>query len=249
MKKLLSILLCLSLLLCTLSLVACTGDDITNTLGGKTPEELYEISKQSLKEATSYHVNSVQDITMTSDSNDQTQTIKMQQTIESKINGDDSYIKTYNDMESTANAEAWYVDGVLYTSVAGLKVKKAISKSEYLEDYMQIDPSESTLLDIPESWFENIQFEKEGDSWVLNFNVSGEKYTEVFGNIGLTGASINGDVVYKMYFDKDGNIEKLFASFDFEMSGYTAHCESVSYIEIGEVQIDPPLDADSYLSF
>ena len=250
MKRILTFLLCIALAVSMLGLVSCSDEDAKTVekLDGKTPEELYEFSQQKLKEAKAYHVLSTQDIVISATVNGETESMTMKQTVESKINGDNSYVKTSNSEESSASMEAWYVDGVVYTTVAGAKIKKEISKDKYMQQYMGTDPSESTLLDIPESWFKDIKFEKEENSWVINFTVSGEKYTEAFGNIGLDSASINGDVSYKIYFDKNGNIEKLAASFDMQVYGASAHCDSISTITIGDVEVTAPEDADSYVS-
>ena len=230
------------------ALVSCNSSDdddgskkTVEKLAGKTPEELYELSRTKLAEATSYSVDSTQVITMTAG----TESMTMNQSVISKIDGNNSYIKTNNDMESLANIEVWYIDGMLYGSLYGQKIKAEMDKEAFMQEYMDTDPSESTLLDIPESWFENIKFEKDGDSWVLKFVVSGAKYTEVFENVGF-GGEISGNVKYNLYFDNEGNIQKMTTVFDMTMDGIQAHCDSVSYITIEQVTITPPEDADSY---
>ncbi len=249
MKKLLALILCIALAL--FAFASCdpsTGGDenLQETLNGKTPDELYEISQTKLKEATSFYVKSTQDIVMYATNGEQTQTFTITQLVESKVDGDNSYVKTSNNMDDSLNMEAWYVDGVVYGNTAGQKIKVNITKQEYMEQYMGTDPSESTLLDIPESWFENVKFENEDGVWALNFIVSGEKYTEYYENIGLAG-EINGDITYKIIFDEDGNMQKITTSFDMTISGVSAHCDSVSIVTIGDVEVTPPADADSYI--
>ncbi|MBQ7778943.1 MAG: hypothetical protein IJ404_00465 [Clostridia bacterium] len=244
MKKLLLILLALTLAFSSFSLVSCDKEDgkkFIETLKGKTPEEIYELSRTKLKDATSYSVTASQVITMTANG----QTLTMNQSVISKINGDNSYVKMTNDYTSSANMEAWYVDGIVYSSMAGVKAKAEISKEKFMEEYMNTDPSESTLLDIPESWFADIKFEADGKGWALNFVVDGEKWSEVLGNVGL-GGTISGNVNYKLHFDDDGNIEKLTTTFDMTVSGVKASCVSESIIKIENVTITPPEDADSY---
>ena len=242
MKKILTLVLCIALLASMLSLVSCSDENTADTLAGKTPEELYEASQVQLREASSYTVVANQDIIMSV--GDQSMTMK--QLVESKINGDNSYVKTQNDFDSSLNMEAWYVDGTVYANAFGQKLKANITKAEYMEQYMNADPSESTLLDIPESWFENIKFEKDGEGWVLNFVVSGEKYTETFANVGMQGAVISGEVSHKVFFDADGNLVKVVTSFDMTVSGVSAHCDSISTVTIGEVAISAPADASTY---
>ena len=243
MKKLLSLALALVLVCMTLALASCDllEGDTKSKLDGKTPEELYEVSQQKLKEATSYSVNSTQEISMTYGE----ETMSMTQTVISKINGNDSYAKVYSDMDEGLNMEAWYVDGTVYASMDGIKAKAQITKAEYMQKYMNADPSESTLLDIPKSWFDDIKFEKAEDNWVLNFVVSGEKYTELLSNTGV-GGEISGDVNYQIFFDKEGNLEKVCTTFDMTIAGVAAHCDSVSLFTLEDVTITPPADADSY---
>ena len=247
MKKIFTLLLCVALLTSMLSLVSCRqdiddGPKYSETLNGQTPEQLYEFSQDKLKQATSYSVITTQVIEMTYGEESYT----MNQTVESKINGDNTYNKSNNDMAPSAAFEAWYVDGICYSNMYGYKYKAAISKAEYMEEYMNVDPSESTLLDIPESWFENVKFERVGKDNILRFVVSGERYTELFGNVGLGSVSIVGDVDYCIYFDDDGNLNKLVSTFDMLVQGVTAHCESVSIITIGDVVVTAPADAASY---
>ena len=217
-----------------------TGNITAETLAGKTPEQLYELSQTKLAEATSYSINATQVITMVYGSEE----MAINQTVISTVNGDNTYSKVYSDM-GLMDMEVWYVDGMLYSSMGGTKVKAPMDKDAFMEEYMGTDASEETLLDIPTSWFSNVKFEKEDTKWVLNFVISGDKYNEMFDNIDL-GGEIVGDVIYKLYFDDDGNIEKMVTIFDMSIEGVNAHCDSVSYITIGNVTVTPPADADSY---
>ncbi len=240
MKKIISLLL--ALVLSTLVLVSCgDSDNGVATLDGKTPEELYELSQQSLAAATSYTVNATQVITMSAGG----QSMTINQVVISEINGDEAHLKATNDMESSMNMEVWYVDGIVYSSMFGIKAKAEVDKEAFMEEYMDKDPSESTLLDIPESWYKNIKFQKTGDDWYIKFVISGEKYTEYFAEAGL-GGTITGDVTHKVFFDDDGNLEKITTSFDLDMQGISAHCDSISTVTIGNVTITAPADADSY---
>ncbi len=247
MKKILLILLALTLAFSSLALVSCDkeedGANFVATLNGKTPKELYELSREALREAKSYSVTASQVITMTANG----QKLTINQTVISKLNGDNSYMKATNDYVSDANMEAWYVDGIVYSSMAGVKAKAEITMEEYMQNYMGKDPSESTLLNIPESWFKDIKFREEKYGWSLNFVVDGTKYTEFFGNLGLN-VSVSGNVKYTIFFDEDGNVEKLNSVFDANASGVKAHYVTESIIKIEPVTITPPADADSYQS-
>ncbi len=242
MKRIITFLLCIALAVSMLALVSCEGGNTASTLDGKTPEELYEASQQKLKEADAFYVSATQTIVMSAGG----ESMDFVQLVESKISGDDLYMKTSNDLDPSIAMEVTYVDGVMYGEIGGSKVKGTFDKEAFMNQYIKEDPSESTLLDIPESWFENIKFEKEGNGWALKFVVSGDKYTEVYANLGVEGATIVGDVDFRIYFDNDGNLEKLVASIDMEVLGVSAHCDSVSLITIGDVEITAPEDADTY---
>lgn len=246
MKKIFAILLCVALFASMLSLVSCDkdkdGKKYSETLNGKTPAELYEFSREQLALAESYSVKTEQVIKMSY----QGEKMTMHQSAETKVNGDDTYMVTENDFDDSLNMESWYVDGVCYSNMFGQKVKSTISKSEYMEKYMEADPSESTLLDIPESWFEDVKFETSGKSNVLEFEVSGEKFSNFLDNIGLGGATIDGNIDFKIYFDDDGNLTKVVMEFDMLMAGAEASCVSTSYVTIEDVKITPPSDASTY---
>lgn len=249
MKRILALILCIALSM--LALVSCTVGDVNTLekLDGKTPEELYEVAREKLNEAKSYYVKSTQDIVMSATIGDKTETVNMSQLVETKFGGGNYYFKSKNENEWGENLdiEAWYIDGVVYYDAFGAqKFKASISKEDYMKNYMNVDPSESTLLDLPESWFENIKFEKEGDLWVLKFVVSGEKYSEIYKNVGMEGSVISGNVDYRMYFDKDGNIQKLVTSLDMEVMGMAAHCDSVSLITIEDVEVTAPENASEF---
>jgi len=246
MKKIISLALTLVLMFSVFALVSCNGGDNTDdtlnaqtaeTLAGKTPEQLYEASQEKLKEATEYSITTTQVITMSG--------MTMNQTVINKISGDNCYVKMTNDTTPMTNMEVWYVNGMMYMNLYNGKIKGEYDKEQYMQEYMGKDPSESTLLDIPESWYKDIQFKKDGDAWMLEFVISAEKYNELFENIDL-GGSIAGDVVYKLYFDTEGNMDKLTTSFDMTVQGVSAHCDQVSNIVVENVTVTAPADADSY---
>lgn len=247
MKKIISLILAAVLTLSTLALVSCNKEDSDNTetldtLAEKTPEELYEITRSALSNATKCSVDTTQVIVIESENDSMT----VSSEIISKVDGDNVYTKMSNDADPDSIMEIWYVDGMAYVSNESGKMKTEISKEEFLERYTNGSPSESTLLDIPESWFGDIKFEKMGESWVLSFIVSAERYNETFDSLNIEG-TITGTVVYKVFFDSKGNVEKATTSFDMLIGGVTAHCDSVSEITLENVTVTAPADASSYM--
>ena len=253
MKKLSALLLVMALLVSLFALASCDDKDndkdkdkdtYIETLAGKSPEELYQSVKSNLAEATSYVVDSNQVIVMTYGNEKMT----MNQSVVTKVQGDNSYMKSFNDMTTAANMEVWYVDGIIYSNTANGKLQASMDKEQFMQNYMGKDPSESTLLDIPESWFEGMKFKQDGEKWVLEITISEEKYEQYFAKLDL-GADVDilGDVQYDIYFDKDGNLEKIITVVDYEIQGVNCHCDTVSNVSLEVVQITPPADADSYM--
>ena len=271
MKKFLALLLCAVFAFSLVCMTSCDGEDtakILDTLAGKTPEELYDASVAALATATSYEVSGNTDIDMKMSIRGQDATMIMKQTSISKANGEETYVKSSANgemtfmgqtvpLEDTDFMEVWYVDGVCYSDMWGVKAKATVDMDEFKQKYMDTDPGEETLLDLPESWFKDIKFEKVDGGYVLNFTVKGEEYTELFGDMFADmdiEFVIDGDVEYKIFFDKDGNLTKTTA--DFAMSytmtiemmsvSGTAVCTSVSTVSLKEVTIEAPANADEF---
>lgn len=253
MKKILALILCLMLCM-SLFLMGCDSKDGGNggnngndlsTLAGKTPEQLYSAAMDALKNVDSFESVSTQKIVMSA----QGQSMTMNQKVVSKQNGYDVYLKTENDTAPDTEMEVTYVDGMYYLIQNGQKIKKAISHEEMDAMVGQIygeDVSTQTLIPIPEEKFEDISFQKEGSSYTLTFLVEADYYTSVMKNAGIAGATFTDDVEYIVYFDADGNLEKVVANFTFNVSGVKCDAVSTTKITVGNVTIAAPADADSY---
>lgn len=253
MKKTFALILCLMLCM-SLFLVGCDskegGNDDGNTndlstLAGKTPEQLYQAAMDSLKDVTSFESVSTQKIVMSA----QGESMTMNQKVVSKQNGYDVYLKSENDMAPDAEMEVTYVDGMYYLIQNGQKLKKAISHEEMdamVEQIYGEDMSTQTLIPIPEEMFEDISFQQDGSSYTLTFMVEADYYTSVMKNAGIAGATFTEDVEYIVYFDADGNLEKVVANFTFDVSGIKCDAVSTTIVTVGNVSITAPADADSY---
>ena len=255
MKKTLALILCLMLCM-SLFLVGCGDNEGGNggnggnaggisTLAGKTPEQLYAAAMDSLKNASSYECVSTQVIEMSA----QCQSMTMNQKVTTKQDGYDVYLKTENDMSPESEVEITYVDGVYYLNANGQKTKRTISHEEMDAMVGQIygeDVSTQTLIPIPEEQFNNITFQQEGSSYTLTFVVEADYYTSVMENMSLSGVSFEEDVKYVVYFDADGNLEKVVATMTYNVSGVKCVATSTTLISLGNVTISAPADADSY---
>ncbi|MBE6592863.1 MAG: hypothetical protein E7642_02590 [Ruminococcaceae bacterium] len=211
------------------------------TLGGKTPEQLYADANTLLKNATNFTITAKQDIIMEY----QGQKNEMKQTVLQKIDGDNSYYKI-SGVEG-AESEGWYVDGVIYTTMGGVKAKATLSKKDYYEKFLGSSEEESKLFDIPESWFTDIVIKQDGEEYYMQFSVSGEEYSKLMQKAELD-VTLAENVDYKVYFDKDGKILRMETDFDMEMEGVKAstHTESI-FSEVGTTKgVTAPEDADTY---
>jgi len=270
MKRIFAMLLSVVLVFSLAFMTSC-GDDGNDgadgsleRLAGKTPEELYDASAAALAMAGSYEVISENDIVMDMSVSGQEVFVVMKQSATSKINGEDTYMKSTSTSEmitmgqttplgDVAPMEVWYIDGICYSYMMGVKAKAAVDKEQFAQKYMGKDPKESTLLDLPESWFEDIKFDLADDGYVLNMVVSGEEYTQFIGNVYEElgyDLAIDGDVDYKIFFDKDGNLTKITADFNmiYNIQGTsgTAKCNSVSKVSLKDVTVEAPANADEF---
>ena len=222
-----------------------SGGAEVEELNGMTPEELYAHTQELMSEATSFSSETTQEIAMEAGGSKMT----MNQSVISKQNGYDLYVKSENDM-GAGEMEITYVDGMYYENNNGRKIKTPISVDDmerYYSDLYGTDGSYSTaLLNIPGEWFDDLTFVKDGDHYTVTIIVPAEEYTELVGKMGISGAEFTEDVEYVIYFSEDGELEKAVTTFDLDVMGVSAHCVSVSVFELGEVTITAPADADSY---
>lgn len=237
MKKIVSLLLCAVMLLATLGLSGCEFGDERKKLDGKTPEELYEETVDMLKDLDSYELHATLVISLGGQ--------EINQTVISKRNGKNEYVKTDNDI-GEAEMEAWYVDDVMYGSMDGTMFQAKLPYETYVERFMPDGAdAEGALMNIPEDWFEDIKFikdEENKDTFYLEFKLSGEEYMKYFEKTDmddmLDGVS---DVFYRVYFDKDGNLGDIVTEFTMTVEGFEASVTSISTVTgMNETEITVP---------
>ena len=164
------------------------------------------------------------------------------------------YIKTTNDAAPEANMEIWYVDEWMYVISNGTSAKANITFEEMQENYMPEGATGSgALMMIPESWFEDITFEKDGDLYYIEFIVSGEDYLEYMQGMAF-GDQIKDldNISYIVYFDQNGELGNIVTRVDYQVteSGYTfdCHLEGISTISnIGNVTVQGPENPNDFI--
>ncbi len=247
MKKILTLVLAALMLVSAFCLASCNKDELKK-LDGKTPEALYQATQEKLKGKDNYTMVSSQKITLTAEG----QEMVVNQSVTAKMAGKNSYAKIDNDMEASASMEVWYVDEMYYGIQNGKKIKAPLSWETYEEEYLpEGSTSENALLNIPDTWFKDLKFKRDGDNYYLEFLVSGEEYTKYLGEFSQfkqAGVEI-GDVSYKVYFDKDANLGDVITEFDYTVSGVSAHALTKSVIsDIDQTEVTAPEGGESWTS-
>ena len=246
MKKLLALLLCLMMIVSVFTLASCKkedkeeGEKTFETLNGKTAEELYNEALAKLQGLDNFETVTTQVITMKVEG----QKIDMNQVVITKKAGQNVYTKSTNDMEATAEMEVWYVDEWLYAKTFGQSFKANISYEQMEEEFMPEGANaDGALLQIPESWFKDIAFRQSGNSYYIEFIVSGDEYLEYLSSASGLGNYLDGidDVSYKVYFTSDGELRDIVTEFKMEVQGVKCDVESVSVVKnVGSTTITAP---------
>lgn len=250
MKKFIKLIATALVFVLSLSLFACSGTESVETLNGKTPEEVYATVIDTVKNATVLEQSTTQDITMEIDG----QKATMKQSVLAKMDGNNQYGKTTSVLTAEGeempilNLEYWYVDGMYYYNDGLNKFKCPMDLDEFLEDLGM--GGEDAIGDIPLDWFENISFELENDLYSLSFDIKGEEYEEIFGELGLEGTDLS-NIAYNIFFDADGNIvdNKMKFSMNLDLMGVICEAEVVSVSDFSFTLSSPitaPADADTY---
>ena len=252
MKKIISIILTLTLLISTLSLVSCAkvkDGDTVERLATKTPSELYTSEMNAIAKAFVYSITTTQVITQTTASGTKTTT----DTVINETDGYNAYSKTESDTNPSSNVEAWCVDGTLYTVLMGKKGKTSYSLDNFISKYMSANVLNSSVIRLNNDSFGDAIFVRKDGFWTVKLTLSADYYSQILTSSGISG-TLNltrlpsGDVVYEIYFNDDGKLQKTSASYDINVAGAKARCTATTTIKIGNVNITAPADASSYQS-
>lgn len=164
MKRILSIILALTIILSTLSLISCdkTRDGETlERLATKTPFELYTAEKASVSKANHYTITTTKVITQSTAMGGGVST----ETTLTKLGGDNAYAKITNSKSPSATTEAWFIaeEGLTYTSTYESKTKYPSSLSSFTKSYLNRNAADVIMINVDEEVFEEKNFERNGD--------------------------------------------------------------------------------------
>ena len=227
-------------------------------LNGKTPEQLYAQASQKINSVDNLTMIANQDIYMTMEQNGETMEQAVKQSIVQKYNGNDFSLVTQNEMGS-GQMNCQYVDGMVYNVqfTDGRRIKYEATP-EQLYEKLNMDPSESKVLTIPVSWFnEDVAFfeDEDNDRYYIEFSLDGDQYELLFDNmaaLGNAGIDEVSDVKHRVYFTKDGDLQSMIseASMQMESQGIKVDCRFVTttiFTNIGSTVVEVPVNADSYM--
>ncbi|MBQ9087060.1 MAG: hypothetical protein IJY47_07745 [Clostridia bacterium] len=256
MKKFLALFLCLMLLATSFVMVSCDSEDDEGTkaeettesatpatLNGKTPKEVYSQASATMNANPNVTMTMTTTATMVSQSTEakttQSSTVKMDnQKMYVAINMDDY------------NMETWYADGTMYMKMDDEKYKAAMSLDEF-EDTYGSSMAEDTLLSLTDDLFENKTFLKDettGD-YILEFSLTAAQIGELMEAMQMDSqnATINGDVNYRVAFNKDAQMTGMKISFDMTMDNYTMNLSmDATFQDYGTTTVTLPADAATY---
>lgn len=247
-------------------------DDVKNEeeavlekLNNQTPFEVYSSFGTKLEAVTG-------NCTVTSSSKTVSTMVIMNQSIDAvtdismvvKTNGKNQYSKSVNTTTASgANVEivmeTWYVDGVIYTTDGANKLKLEVTEEEARELVYGDAAGENSIMDIPESWFEGVCFERQKDgNFVMKIDMSGDRMEEAIDRLGISngiGLEIS-DIKYEYKLDKTGMLLGCEAKYTMEMaeddssslgSMKSEGVISTTYSDMGTTEeIKAPADADTY---
>ncbi len=246
--------LAVALLLCGTCLFACSPDEeevpgieYVATVTGKTPEQLYSEVQTSLEALNqgSTKVVVAQDVTVMG--------MTFHQEVTNITDGADSMGTLTTEADPSMNFTFVLVDGIAYYHYPNnnnLKIKGELDLAKAEE---QLGYQNSSLLDIPEEWFDGLQFIKVNDnSFCLSFVVSGDYFESMFGELFATmGVTLNSlqDLKYEVYFDANGEFVCMDTLFSYVAEGYTFSVVQRTTVEEFTGTITVPSDASSYRNF
>ena len=247
-------------------LSACGGsDDDTETvatLNGKTPIEVYRAAEEKLDNVSNAKISGDAKIKIEISGSGMSLTESMDMTILSEKNGESIHTK----MEATANGyaetemleEEWFVNGMLYTySKEGTDLSKTKESMTY-DEYVNSDSGsgdDDFLIEFEDEVLENAKFTKSGGKYHINVTLTGDEVNDLTSDMidSIAGGFEFDKVVYKLSFNKDGDLVGMTISFSGSMTaeGATMSMEitiklAITYGNVGV--INPPADSSTYVS-
>ena len=229
------------------------------TLNGKTPYEAYEGVRDQIDGLlTNCQENSTANQYLTFMGK-----TALMQTVEtvSKVNGNDveAVVTTVNYMDSTSSvSKSYYKGGWLYGEQNGTTFKAQLTMDQmYAIVYGTDAANEEKILNMPESWFKDVNFtENEDGTYSIRVMLEGDRVEEVIGRLGIADMAAMGmelsDLCYNIVLDAEGNFVSIIYTFrmTMEVQGETMVIDSesiITYTNIGSTTVTLPDGCESYV--
>ena len=251
MKKILCFAICAILLFAFCSCDAKTLE----TFNDSTPEQLYDLSMQSIAAMTNYEIVHEQTITSTAM---YVFKVKIKQTSTIKVDGDNFYqvIESDNEevMEQIGVTECWYKDEMFYAiNSNGVLGKQHFKATEFDGGIYDFSNGDGILLNLPEGMLKNTTFYQKKGEVYLEMLLDGEEHYSLLMDkmqdisFDLSDAE---DVIYRVYFHEDGSVDRITTTYNFNVvqDGVTVKVtvDQVSTVKnIGNTTVDLPENAGS----
>lgn len=249
-------LIVLTCMLLVFLLTGCSRKEM-DSFNGSAPEELYSASLESAAVMDNYELEIVQETIGTA-----FLFIKSTATTTTRLKFDGYNFQQIFEADENVMAQlpadtvvnCWGYDGYLYAihPAAGRYIKQAYTYSEVEGGFFDYASLNNLLLDVPEDWFGNSAIYKEKKEVYMEFVVDGQEFYDMIYNTTLAAkgyvGSATSDVTYRVYYNEDGSINKVYTYFEFsvEQGGIKVDMEfkqTASIKNVGTTTITLPAEA------
>ncbi len=203
MKKLLSLALALTLMLCafTLTLTSCLGGDgevpveTLEELNGKSSDEIFAEIQANIANFNNYTI----ECNTTGGGTNQVDVMMFE--------GDNQ--QGYTTVNGEYYNQYWWANNYFYgnsmASYGGIssngKVKGPLTKEQF--NAIRGNSDGASFMNYPLSWFEDMSIQKEGDAYYLKATINGEKMNEYLDKTPIQGDVSN--INFKLLIDAEGS--------------------------------------------
>ncbi len=215
---------------------AVAEDGKLTTLAGKTPLEVYRAAEEYVTAMDNYELD------MTYESNVKYNGTTMNSSTESiyRVNHDQLYYCYAEDGKTVS--EHWCTGNFFYQNSALAKQRLGMTFEEYKKN-RGVPTDGGLLVELKDSYFDGITFEKNDGGYTLSFEISVEDYEE------YSGVTLTQPTPYVVYFDENANPTGMYMNTTQLVYGaFLVNGDMNVYIKnVGTTaDIDAPSDAAEY---
>ncbi len=161
-------------------------------LAGKTPLEAYRAAEEYVAAMDNY------ELAMTYESNVEYNGTTMKSSTESIYRVNDNQLYYYYGVDGDTVSEHWCTDNFFYQNSSIAKQKLEMTFEEYKKN-RGVPTDGGVLVELKDSYFEGVVFEKKDGEYTLSFEISVEDYAE------YSGVTLTKPAPYVVHFDENAN--------------------------------------------